>query len=1123
MSKLSKKLTLSILSSVLSIATGLSIALPISQHLENSSLITNISSINQSTQAGEIVPTEVNDQNANLSTNNGPITFIGNKITALDWYGNVLWEKDMADEIPDKTGAKPGKDYTEGAWPRAWFNWDYNRSSNLLWVLGFWSSTTRKQPLLGIDASTGNIKYTYDIDYSSYSSSIGNVTASTTYRFISALSSGKVMVYGGAGSSYNAKGILYDPTTSSASLISGDSSNSNILPLGNATYGSKYKWYFFNLIPIANNRNLVEVLPYSSDYASGDAGSNNANYNVYFLLVDDQLNMVTKDSSNRWSKLVQVASGMAGYRNTQITPQRDYYSLLDGRVVTVVYNTAVIIDASASDVRFGSYPMSEAKWIKSWAFDSNQNLYFKFKDETTIYKVSGTYWGTLNNSSSSSTVSPYTYLNLSGITQTKDYASNLIMYNVHEYTGQLMLINSKYNDRVNTDNSSITSQNNNDNYGLAIGITQNANDQNQGDFKGILNGADSIQKASDFQLSDSAIASKIPSEITRNDIETLNNSFLRNSSDFSITSINDETGEITIECKLYQIPWFASELPSNITPRVVSHQYTTNNKITNKVSWKTLSTSTDYDFMNMTPTKIRAEDVENLDPFQASFQSQTITNASGEQLYPKKTYTVSNANDTNGTINVTVKYDYVPMGLTYNTSNVKTYTATHSYQVFKSTDTAEFKFMGQTGSSTTSSINVTNVAELKNLLNANTLPSSFLSLNNSTDSTNSAFLQFVNTANSKGYPISKMRFTVAADDNAGTLSITANMPSDYSPTNTSQTFTVTYTNLNRAANYSFRFKTNYSSVGSQSFSALLPSSITDGDIINNLIEYQGFNSNDFTITKTANDANGTLLVQISLNSNYASAVGNGNAGFTNYSASHTFTGFMTEDQYNERFNVEFTDDTDTKLLDLKQMQPSQIYDSLVTATTKELTVGNTKYTDLKELIENLLVSEKGSLVPSGWKDNSSITAGMYYDNSQGTASFYVNIPKSLMAGSNSDLNLVVNYTGFVKGNVVATQDNLSFVADNMLKNYLISKGFVTQTEYDAFTPTSFAEWLRSGTNALNLITYKTGQYEQLLNNPSGYTFNIVANTTQKTVSVYIHFNNVTDSNSLSEYSVTYTI
>lgn len=239
----------------------------------------------------------------------------------------------------------------------------------------------------------------------------------------------------------------------------------------------------------------------------------------------------------------------------------------------------------------------------------------KFKDEAVIYKVSGSFWETLNNSWSSP-VSPDMYLDLKGVEKdnVKNYANNMIVYNVYGYTGQLMMINSKYHAKVDTTNSGLSTSNN-DNFGLAFAVTQNSSNQDKDDYKGILNGDKSIQKASDFKLNDSAKSSKISSEITRNDINTLNGSFLKDSSDFSNKSINDADGKITIECKLYKVPWFASELPKDISPKIITHEYKTDNKITNKISRKTLSTSTDYDFMNMRPTKIQPSDVENLDPF----------------------------------------------------------------------------------------------------------------------------------------------------------------------------------------------------------------------------------------------------------------------------------------------------------------------------------------------------------------------------------------------------------------------------------------------------------------------------------------------------------------------------
>ncbi|WP_229503127.1 lipoprotein 17-related variable surface protein [Malacoplasma penetrans] len=625
MNKLSKKLSLIITSSILSIAAGISVALPISQNLVKDSSITNINSISQATTESKVIPSEVNDQNANISTKNGPVTFMGNTITALDWYGNKMWDIDFSKQVPDKNGTVSGNSY-DGAWPRAWYNWDYNRSDDTIWVLGFWSSNNKKQPLFEIKASDGTFTK-HEVDYNKFSTDLPNPNVTSAYRFISALSSGKVMIYGGAGSTYDAKGILYDPKTKTAELIKGNSAEKSILPIGDNSFGENYRWYFFNLIPIANNKNLVEVFPFSSKATTDDTeAAKNASYDIYFLLVDDNLNMAY--TTGTWSSKIKVADAMQGYRNTQATPQRDYYSLLDGRVVTVVYNTAIIIDAkNTNDIKYGVFPMSETKWIKSWAFDSNQNLYFKFKNESKIYKVSGTAWETLDNNLKNESISPQIYLDLSGVSDITKHANNLIIYNVYGYTGQLMMVNSIHNDYVNTKNSeSITVESNPEEYGLAFGVTQNKTNQNEGDNVGILNGPNSILKASDFELSSFARTSKIPSEITKDDIET-SNGFLKNSTDFKITKMDDEKGEIEIECQLYQIPWFTTTLPNDISPKTVTKSYTTSNKIADKTSWKNLTASTDYDFLNMKPSKITSEDLTNLDPFQVSFQSQVVVNA----------------------------------------------------------------------------------------------------------------------------------------------------------------------------------------------------------------------------------------------------------------------------------------------------------------------------------------------------------------------------------------------------------------------------------------------------------------------------------------------------------------
>ncbi|MDE7099770.1 MAG: hypothetical protein K2N99_00935, partial [Malacoplasma sp.] len=447
----------------------------------------------------------------------------------------------------------------------------------------------------------------------------------------------------------------------------------------------------------------------------------------------------------------------------------------------------------------------------------------------------------------------------------------------------------------------------------------------------------------------------------------------------------------------------------------------TTNKINNKVSWKTLSTSTDYDFLNMLPSNLTNQDVSNLDPFQISFQSQTITNASGDLIYPKKDYSITARNDSTGKVTIKVDYNYVPMGITYtgnDTNEVLTYSLTHEYTIFNTSTKSQFNFMGAAKESTNNvvqTIDVRNVPQLKSLLEANTLPSSFSSLTTA-NKNNAGFLQFINTSLSKGYPLSKINFSLVPNDNEGTLQITASISASNSPDKQAHTYIAKYTNLNKQTNYNFQFLTDVKSFNKISFNTVLASSVTEGDVIAYLVKYQGFNSNDLTISLFPNDVNGTLTVTVSLNKSYASEIANKGHGFTNYQANYTFSGFMTTEEYNNKFLVEFVDDSSANLLDFKLKQVQEIYDTLVTEK-KSLTVGNQSYSSLSQLIEKLLVKKMGNSVPKNWSSNTNIETKMYIDNSLGIASFYVKIPQNLLNGASSDLNLIANYSGFVQGNV----------------------------------------------------------------------------------------------------------
>ncbi|MDE7112454.1 MAG: hypothetical protein K2N92_02520 [Malacoplasma sp.] len=1097
---------------------GLTAALPLGiiNFTNSISQIKKVSSIKQD-DSKELIPAQNISQNSNLATKTGPLTFWGNKITALDWYGSKIWDIDMSLYVEGDNG-KTGADasYAKGSWQRAWLNWDYSRDTDTIWIIGYGNNANAnsKQKLFSVNAITGELKETVDL----------GVTG--TVYYVSALASGNVMCYGTATTTYQATAFLYDVKAKEVRKIQGDSKQQadelkDENPSNpNTTFNKDYRWSFSNLIPVSNNVNFVEIYAFGTKSSTDDNGANLASYDVYFIMVDDNLNSIKRPG---WEKPKKIASGLPGYRNTSVSPQRDYFTLLSGKVATVVYNSVVIVDPSNLN-NIKVFTMSEAKWIQSWTIDANENLYFKFKADEKIYKIDKT----ILNSNSNSTLAPQTYLDLKGISQdgVSGFANNFVIYNVFGYTGQLMMINADPRVYIRSDAAPTPEENETTKWGLAVGVTQNQSNQSVGDYKGLLNTENSFQKSADFEIETSTLDSKLPSEITQNDIKPLNNSFFQANSTytpFQISDINDEKGTFKITVNLYQIPWFASTLPDGAIPTKIVKDFTTKNKIDSKVSWKSLSSSTDYDFLNMLPSNLTVDDVRNLDPFQISFQSQTITDSQGNLKYPKKEYTIASTDDKTGKVTIKVNYKYVPMGITYtgrnDSSEVLTYSQQHDYTIFSEGTQSQFNFMGSSSSATDNKIqeiDVTKVAQLKFLLEANTLPSSFNSLTNSNNN-NAEFLQFINTSLSKGYPVSKINFSVLANDNDGTLQITANISANNSPDKTAHKYIAKYINLNMQKNYNFQFLTTVKEFDKIAFNTVLASSVTEGDVIAYLVKYEGFDSNDLNVSLFPNDANGELTVSVSLNRNYANEIGSKNHGFTNYQANHKFNGFMTTEEFNSKFSVEFVDDSSVDLLDFKLKQVQEIYDTLVT-NKKPLTVGSKTYSDLNDLVQNLLVKKMGTSVPKNWKGNSNIKTEMYIDNSLGIASFYVKIPQNLLSGSSSDLNLIANYSGFVKGNVDKTDDNLSFVSNNMLKNYLVSKGIFTQDQINNLSIGQFSEWLNKNDNIKNLITYYTGEYKTKLD-ANNFKFTIISNEIQKTISVTIDFGQMTNKNSLSSYSI----
>ncbi|MDE5949883.1 MAG: hypothetical protein K2G54_03330, partial [Malacoplasma sp.] len=370
--KLKKRLL--ILLSTIGLA-GLVVSAPLALLNKNSTSTFSKISSQKHESVSDLVASQTISQNSNLSTINGPLTFWGNKITALDWYGSKIWDIDMSLYNPGyngKTGAEANYNGSGISWSRAWFNWDYNRKTNTIWVLGFFGGNNKNQQLIALDAATGNITKTVGL---------GN-TGSVYY--VSALASGNVVCFGNAAKNYDGVAYLYNPSSDKVTTLNGNSKD-NVASMKDPDK-TGYRWVFNNLIPVANNVNFLEVYSFGTrPGTTGDQSASLASYDVYFLMVDDNLNFIGKGN---WAQPKKVASGMQGFRNSTIAPQHDYFILLSGKVATVIYNTVVIIDPSnPNNITSTSFPMSEAKWIQSWTIDANENLYFKFKEDSKIFKI----------------------------------------------------------------------------------------------------------------------------------------------------------------------------------------------------------------------------------------------------------------------------------------------------------------------------------------------------------------------------------------------------------------------------------------------------------------------------------------------------------------------------------------------------------------------------------------------------------------------------------------------------------------------------------------------------------------------------------------------------------------
>lgn len=1046
------------------------------------------------TNVKPLVPLESISDWPLLTAKTGPIVSYGNKITALDWYGGEIWSLDTTTLLPSGITTANMTTFTN----RAFINWDLDYVNSKLWFITNTGKDGQppKQRLIKVNAITGEIELNMSLAYQ----------PANLYRLfykVSVLQSGKILIYG-QGNEYWWLFDLYDPVTN---RITNYNKQSVVGNMTNWIGGDNRMAAFF---PLGNNYNLGLLYHQTSD----------SRYNSrYFVLLDDQFNRIVTDTSSPWYNAVLFADTTTdvALKNARVILQ--FYKFIDNQRTLFVFGSDIYIfwDKLNPDnsPQFQKFSLNSSEFIDSFTVDTNENLYFKFQNDTKINKI------TFNNAAyNTMTYSTSTYYDLSGspIQAIVDGATRFKLYNVYRYAGQILLIEAytrPFPGRLPPDPTTLGYP-----CGLQVGITSNASDPNFGDTKGLLNTADAYRFGPDFTISQSVLDSKLPSEITSNDLTLLNESFLTSnvtSSDgnllyppFTKKDYNDETGSFVIEVNLDQVPWFATTLPVDFIPVRVQKVFNTKDKINSRVSWK--NANTDYDFINTLPSKVDAIDLKRFDPFLIDLTSQrVVNNISGEQLYPKKEYVVTSQNDATGEINIECKYTYMPLGVAIEAKNALTYNFTQSFTIFKSSDVPEFNWNAEgSGSSTTSTIS--NIPSLKKFTEANILPSSI----KATDQ--NLLLEFINRNSSKGYPISKMQANIVASDISGTLSITVTLPASYY--GDVKTFTHLYTGLNKLSNYTFAYTlptglTNLTPTTASeentsatiNYEKLLPSEITEDQLFSDFVKYNGYNSLDLNTTLIPNDANGTLQIQFELVNNYPTSVATINSfnlinGKT--ISNITIGNFLTTSQYKEQFVISFKNDNDKTLNSIKNLEVNTIMTALNSGTG--IIIDGKTYSTKEELVE-LFISSKGVSIPPIKASN----VFLYNDNESGLLTFELLFLEN-ETGLSYPLSFTQTYTGFIQGVAIPTNDVFVFKNQNELVSNLLTK-----------LPSTVALELKNNPTLIKdyFVQNVGGEFVSLISNQVNYTIETFSNDLTGTLGITVTFKNITNPQTLKLYSKSY--
>lgn len=1076
-----------------------------------------------------------------LSQSTGPIVIRKNTIYSLDWFGSQRWKLDLTTAEFNNQSVLPSglRNGTGLEWrDSVVLNYTLDNNSNTLWVL---TNTTNpssgkqtSQNLVAIDSLNGNVKGSYVLN-----NGIGN-KFSAQYS-VTVLQNGNVLIFNdGANRWWRTQ--IFDVKTMKAMPVQ-ENLKSKTLQEDILKFNSQNRIPEQNvrtnfIFPIGVNKNIMILTNLGDNQA--DTGNRNS---VWFAFVDDDLNRIRTDVNDKYYKPVLISERKSINAATNMANGEGFpkltYTLADGRILFCIYNKLFVFFPNEmrghTDLVYKTFDIGlndgngDGKYypVESWTTDTDNNVYVKYANSGTINKFIFT-----GSSSTDTQIQTSTYFNLSGIDNNTpanqkifEHAKDFVLYNVYGYTGQIMLLNPYRvtNLKKIPENFDGTVNKNND-YGLAAAIVNNKNSVGGGDLKGLLNTENAFLKSSDFLIPDDILRNKLPSEINRTDIQiTENGFFTRNNSTDSqgkllypqFTKVMDDEKRqdknLKITVNIDQIPWFVDNgiMPENIAPITLTKEFTTGQKIQDRVSWK--NESLDYDFKNTLPTKVTLEDVQRFDPFSINLTSQRTT-IKGEN-YPKKEYKIIETNDNTGIIKISMDYSYLPIGVDVSDSNILKSTFTNEYTIFKKTDKKDFNFVGI---QSLESENITSIPQLKELSESNLLPSS-ISANDL-----NGILRFINTDSSSGYPISKMKFDIQPNDDMGTLKITGTLPSDYYGEET-KSFTKTYTGLNKKSDYTFTFKDNPSGFVKKNYR---PSEVGEQDIYRYFITYSGYNSSDLKLTLTPNNENGELEIKFLLDGSYPESIANGINGFTKTEEGYVFnqkiSGFKRNEEYQTEYQLNFIDDNNKLLDEIKKFTPKQIEQIIkkgsgsLTNNEIKLTINGQEITD-EELFVKALVISAGSKIPKkeNWT-NSNFKYEIYYNDPNGEIT--VKIILSNIEGLSNDLVFVQRFTGFAKGNQVTTKDILSFKTQTKL--------FIDNQTFKDIKPSELAKRLENENSKKEEITkylnFFSGDYTKAISE-GNFKLEISYDDIHAYMTIKIIFSRVqvTNPDSLLSYTATY--